>query len=121
MARQEARDSGKTTIQAAQDYIAAHSAEKFSLRAVADALFINASYLERLFKSRTGRTLLEYHNAMRCERAQTLLCQPGVSVSEAGEAAGFVSSSHFSHVFKKVVGVTPTEYRNARGRRAGGE
>ena len=106
------RDSGDALVQAARDYIEAHSAEKFSLKALSDALFINGSYLLRLFRSRTGQTLLGYHNRVRCERAQALLRDTEISISEVGEAVGFVSSAHFSHVFRKTTGMTPSEFRS---------
>ncbi len=105
------RDASDALVRAAMDYIEAHSAEKYSLKALSEALFINGSYLSRLFKSRTGQTLLGYHNRMRCERARALLHDTDMSVSGVGEAVGFVSSAHFSHVFKKITGVTPTECR----------
>ena len=105
------RDSGDALVKAARDYIEAHSAEKFSLKALSEALFINGSYLLRLFSSRTGQTLLGYHNRVRCDKAQALLRDTELSISEVGEAVGFVSSAHFSHVFKKVTGMTPTECR----------
>ena len=109
----ERRDSGQTLAGAAKDYVEAHSDEKFSLQAVADALFVNGSYLLRVFKANTGHTLLWYHNHIRCERAKELLCLRDRSISQVGEQVGFVSSAHFSHVFRKMTGLTPTEYRQS--------
>ena len=117
MKKKEGRDAGDALVQSAKEYIEAHIAERFSLQALSDALFINGSYLLRLFKSRTGQTLLGYHNRVRCERAQALLGDTELSISEVGEAVGFVSSAHFSHVFKKITGMTPTEYRAESNRR----
>lgn len=119
MSEEPRNDGGEELVQAAKAYIAAHSREKFSLQAVADALYINKSYLLRRFKAHTGRTLLEYHNLVRCEQAKQLLSDTEFTISEVGETVGFVSSSHFTHVFRKNAGVTPTEYRGAcaeRGR-----
>ncbi len=113
----ESRNSGDALVKAAMDYIETHSAEKFSLKALSEALFINGSYLLRLFKSRTGQTLLGYHNRVRCDRAQALLRDTRMSISEVGEAVGFVSSAHFSHVFRKTTGMTPTECRVGSDRR----
>ena len=107
----ERRDAGRALAQAAKEYVEAHSAEKFTLQAVADALFVNGSYLLRVFKANTGHTLLWYHNHVRCERAKNLLRTGDMSISQVGEQVGFVSSAHFSHVFKKMTGSTPTEYR----------
>lgn len=105
-------DGGKQLVQAAKAYITAHSREKFSLQAVADALYVNKCYLLRQFRARTGGTLLGYHNQVRCEQAKQMLADTALSISEVGETVGFVSSAHFAHVFKKTVGMTPTEYRN---------
>ena len=114
LAMRSGQDSGEAMVDAAKAYIEAHSADKFSLQAVADALYINASHLLRLFKAHTGETLLGYHNAVRCEKAKALLRHPELSVAQAGEQAGFVTPSHFCHVFKRTVGMTPTEYRGAQ-------
>jgi len=106
-------DSGKTLSAAAKAYVEAHYTDKFSLQAVADALFVNGSYLLRVFKANTGHTLLWYHNFIRCERAKALLRSGNMSISRVGEQVGFVSSAHFSHVFKKMTGMTPSDYRLA--------
>ena len=105
-------NSGEQLVQAAKAYITEHSREKFSLQAVADALYVNKCYLLRQFRARTGGTLLGYHNQVRCEQAKQMLADTSLSISEVGETVGFVSSAHFAHVFKKTVGMTPTEYRN---------
>ena len=106
-------DSGRRLTQAARDYIETHSAEKFSLQAIAEALYVNGSYLLRVFKANTGHTLLWYHNHVRCERAKALLASRDKSISRIGEETGFASSAHFSHVFRKMTGMTPTEYRDS--------
>lgn len=110
---QARRDAGQALTRAAKEYVEAHSADKFALQAVADALFVNGSYLLRVFKANTGHTLLWYHNHIRCERAKELLCLRDRSISQVGEQVGFVSSAHFSHVFRKMTGLTPTEYRQS--------
>ena len=120
MPKETRNDNGNPLVQAAEDYIVAHSDEKFSLQAIADALFVNKSYLLRLFKTHTGRTLLGFHNHVRCEQAKRLLADTSLGISEVGEAVGFVSSAHFTYVFKKNVGVTPTEYRIACRKSNGG-
>lgn len=115
MGWQKYRDSGEALVLAAKEYIEAHSLEKFSLKRISEALYINGSYLLRQFKAHTGQTLLEYHNAVRCERAKELLRSTDMNISEVGTAVGFVSSAHFSHVFKKITGCTPTSYREDGG------
>ena len=101
----------KDLSQAARAYIEAHSAEKFSLKEMAGALFVNGSYLLRVFKRRTGMTPLSYHHRVRCQKAKELLVRTDRTISQIGEAVGFVSSSHFTHIFRQTEGCTPSEYR----------
>lgn len=110
----EKQTSGKALAEAARAYMEAHSAEKFSLEEIAKALYVNGSYLLRTFRRYTGMTPLSYHHQLRCEKAKALLAQSDLTVSQVGEAAGFVSSSHFSHIFRKTEGCTPSEYRRRR-------
>lgn len=114
MCKQNDPSPKKAIVEAAREYIEKHCAEKFSLKDISEALYINGSYLLRVFKAEMGETLLGYHNKTRCDKAMLLLCDESLSISEVGEAVGFVSSSHFAHVFKKVTGQTPSEYRAAR-------
>lgn len=103
--------TGKRLVSAAEDYLESHSAEKFSLQELAGALYINGSYLLRVYKAQTGHTLLWYHSHVRCEKAKKLLAESDMSISEIGETVGFVSSAHFSHVFRKLTGTTPSSWR----------
>ena len=105
------KSGGEILTQSALAYIESHYKGRFSLQAMAGDLFVNGSYLLRVFKKHTGFTPLAYHNHVRCERAKELLSNTGESVSDIGEAVGFVSSAQFSHVFKKTEGCTPSEYR----------
>lgn len=107
--------TGGRLVSAAENYLALHSAEKFSLQEIANALYINGSYLLRVYKAHTGHTLLWYHSHLRCEKAKELLTESDLSISEIGEKVGFVSSAHFSHVFKKLTGVTPSAWRLSSG------
>ena len=105
------RTGGEILTQSALTYIELHYKEKFSLQAMAGELFVNGSYLLRVFKKNTGFTPLAYHNHVRCEQAKKLLSNTNASISDIGEAVGFVSPAHFSHVFRKMEGCTPTEYK----------
>lgn len=105
------QSSSEALTLAAKAYMEAHSTERFSLQKMAGDLFVNGSYLLRTFRRCNGCTPLTYHHRIRCEKAKEMLAHSDKSISEVGEAAGFVSSSHFSHIFKKTEGCTPSEYR----------
>jgi AraC family transcriptional regulator of adaptative response / methylphosphotriester-DNA alkyltransferase methyltransferase len=85
--------------------------EKFSLQKLADALYVNESYLLRTFKQLTGSTLLEYHNKVRCEKSTEYLPNPDYNLSYISSMVGYSSSSHYIRCFQKQYGCTPTQYR----------
>ena len=84
--------------------------EEFSLDKLAGELYVNKSYLLRVFKEITGYTPLHYHNKVRCDRAMALLEEGITSIADIGEKVGFASASHFTRVFKNTVGMTPSQY-----------
>jgi len=103
--------AGKRLALQAAYYIREHSEQKFSLQEISGALFVNSNYLARVFKRETGRTLLWYHNAVRCEKAKRMLMESKRSVAEIGSAVGYISPAHFSHQFRNMTGVSPSEWR----------
>ena len=67
------KTSGEILTQSAVAYIEAHYKEKFSLQTMACELYVNGSYLLRVFKKYTGFTPLAYHHHVRCQQAKELL------------------------------------------------
>lgn len=98
----------------AKNYIDNHYQEKFSLKKIADILYVNESYLLRTFSSEIGMTMLNYHNHIRCLHAAEMLKTTDQSISFISDQAGFVSAAHFSRIFKKHFGYTPSEYRKQK-------
>lgn len=97
---------------AAEKLLRERYADKFSLDALANELHTEKTYLARTFKAVTGRTPLEYHNRIRCEKARELLTSPEVPVSYIASQVGYVSASHFTQVFRRIYGVTPSQFRD---------
>lgn len=65
----------------------------------------------RVFKEVTGSTPVEYRNTIRVKKAEEMLENGQLSISEIGEALGYSSPAYFSDAFKKETGVSPQEYR----------
>lgn len=103
--------AGKRLALQAACYIREHSERKFSLSEIADALYVNKSYLSRVFRCETGYTMLRYHNEIRCEKAKKMLEETTLSIAEISSAVGYVSPAHFSHQFTKTAGAAPSEWR----------
>lgn len=82
-----------------------------SLKAQAEALNVNASYLSALFKKETGTTLTEYVNRKRIEHAILLLNTTDMQIQVIAQYCGISDVNYFTKTFKKIIGKTPTEYR----------
>ena len=82
-----------------------------SLKAHADALNVNASYLSTLFKKETGMTLTEYVNRKRMDHAIFLLNSTDMQVQTIAQYCGIPDVNYFTKTFKRLIGKTPKEYR----------
>ena len=98
-------------IKKAKEYMREHQAEKISLGNVARAVNMSAFYFCKMFKKVAGINFTDYLSRVRIERAQNLLLNPNLRVSEIAFEVGFQSLTHFNRVFKHAVGQSPTSYR----------
>lgn len=84
-----------------------------SLDSIADKVNLSSSYVGKLFKKLTSKSISEVITEVRMEKAKELLKTTNMSVSEIVENVGFASSAYFYPLFKKMNGVTPNDYRQS--------
>lgn len=82
--------------------------QELTLHTVADRMYINSSYLSRLFKQEMGVAFSDYVLARKMDRAKSLL-QEGHKVYDAARSVGYRDVSYFTKVFRKYWGVNPGE------------
>lgn len=83
--------------------------QTFTIRELSRKVAINECYLKKGFKALVGKTVHDYQQDMRMNKAKELLRQQGLSVTEVANTLGFSSISHFSTAFKRVTGMKPCE------------
>lgn len=81
------------------------------LKAHAQALNVNPSYLSTLFKKETGSTLTEYVARKRIDHAIYLLNSTDMQVQTIAQYCGIPDVNYFTKTFKRLIGMTPKEYR----------
>ena len=86
-----------------------------SLAKVADMFFYSKKYLSTLFVKKTNSRFSEYLNNLRLLRAETIMKQQDLSISEISAKCGFSNPYYFSKVFKGARGCTPLEYMKQHG------
>ena len=87
--------------------------QDLTLKALAAASYLSPFHFARLFKKLTGATPHNYLAGIRASRAQLLLADTELSVTEVGAQVGYLSASHFTKAFRLATGTTPREFRKA--------
>lgn len=85
--------------------------QDLTLKALAAASYLSPFHFARLFKKLTGATPHNYLAGIRATRAQLLLADTELSVTEVGAQVGYLSASHFTKAFRLATGTTPREFR----------
>ncbi len=92
-------------------YIQKHYTEKVALEDIAKAGNISKSTCFVIFRKYLCDTPTNYLINYRLNKAQALLTETDISVSETALSVGFNSISYFTETFRKVYGCSPGEYR----------
>lgn len=87
------------------------SGERLGVDEVAARLYVSRSKLCAVFKAETGEGLAAYARRRRAERAQELLVDGGLSVSQVAARLGYQRQSTFSQAFKQACGLSPAAWR----------
>lgn len=92
-------------------YISRNTDREVTLDELAEIANLNKFYLGRLFKKTYGVTPIQFHLAMRLEKAKQLLQFTTFPITIISEKLGFSSIHAFSRAFRKFEGVSPSYYR----------
>lgn len=103
--------TGLHFLNTARRFILVNYSRSISLDDVAKAAGISRSYLTILFKQHMNRTVVEYIQSVRCDRAAYLLGTTQFPVIDIAIDTGFNSRQHFTRTFSRLYGLTPHEYR----------
>lgn len=82
-----------------------------SIASYALVIGISENYLSRLVKNSTGRTVGDWIEIVRIQRAKRLLSSTSLSVIDIAASIGVEDQSYFSRLFKKETGLTPSAFR----------
>jgi LacI family transcriptional regulator len=92
-------------------WIGAHSAERLSVSVVSSAVGVKRRTLERRFRSKLGRTVMEEVRRRRVDVARRLLATTGLPLPEIAKQSGFKTATLLSVAFHTEIGLTPGAYR----------
>ncbi len=69
------------------------------------------AYLFRIFKAKTGKTIMAYFMELKIKQAKQLLRENELSVREISERLAFSTPDYFTKTFKRITSLTPLAYK----------
>ena len=105
-------DSKLQYVESAVAFIKQNYSTNINENDIALEVNLSAKYLYKLFKKYKGVSPIEYLNGYRISRAQALLKETSLSISDIADAVGYNDPSYFIRVFKKYSVVTPSKFRS---------
>lgn len=94
-----------------QAYIQQNLKNDICVNDIASYVHLNPIYVMRLFKAKTGNSIVEYITLLRIERAKELLQTTALSVQKVAEEVGYDNYSYFTRLFKKKMKLSPNQFR----------
>lgn len=88
-----------------------HFAKQHNISFYADRLNITPTYLSRIVRKLTGRTVIDYINQMLLMEASFLLRTTSLSVAQVADLLSFADTASFSKFFTRMKGLSPGRYR----------
>jgi len=110
MASQKTISHSKIIAEQARAYIQAHYMDgSLNISDISKELYINQTYLRKMFKEEMGMTLLEFLTKYRMHMAKQLILNTNHNLSQIAEMVGYNDVSYFSKCFKKYYQVSPKQ------------
>ncbi len=91
-----------------------HFIEHHDIGFYAEHLLVSTSYLSRIVKQLTGRTVGDYINQMLVMEAAFLLTTTSLSISQIADRLHFADTASFSKFFLRMKGVNPKWFRKRK-------
>ncbi len=99
------------SINKALDYINKNYKEHISLSDIASYVYLSHEYFSRLFKEEVGMNFTTYLTNFRMKKAEYLLKNTDMKISQISMEIGYSNASYFSKSYKKFKGISPEEDR----------
>lgn len=98
-------------VELAVRYVEEHFAETITLNMMAEIVYLSPSYLSSLFKSKQGKSFIDFLTEERIKKAKSMLIYSDDKIQVISDSTGFTNIRHFNRVFKTLTNRTPTEFR----------
>lgn len=116
VARAEPTSTAAVLAARVEQYVVERLEEPLSSSDIADALEMNADYLNRAFKIARGQTITAFIQKRRLREARSMLRDSTASVKQIAHRLGYSDAAYLRRLFQRYEGVSPGVYRRLHAR-----
>jgi len=92
-------------------YMDKYPAQNLTLKKAAEIANFSPFHFERIFKTYTNMSFYQYLRQRMIGKAEKLLQNPKLSITDVAMSSGFNSMATFNRVFRQIRNCTPSEYK----------
>lgn len=104
---------GQDVFARVQYYLEENIDKQITLDDVCRDNLLGRSYLQKIFREKTGGGVMDYFGKMKISAAKQAIREGTRNFTGIANDLGYSSIHYFSRHFKKVTGMTPTEYASS--------
>ncbi|MHA2852418.1 AraC family transcriptional regulator [Paenibacillus lautus] len=90
--------------------------EEIVFEEMAKDIGISYSYMRKIVYEQTGKSISDYLNSLRIEKAKELLLNSHLSIGQIASEVGCMNVRSFNRLFRKFEGMPPSSYKMQRSR-----
>lgn len=95
-------------------YLEEHFREEIVFEDMAKEIGISYSYMRKIVYELTGKSLIDYTNLLRIEKAKQLLLESNLSIAQISSEVGYYNVQSFNRFFRKYEGMPPSSYKASK-------
>jgi len=95
-------------------YLEEHYREEIMFEDMAKEIGISYSYMRKILYEQSGKSLIDYMNLLRIEKAKQLLLETDLTMAQIALDVGYNNVQSFNRFFRKFEGMPPSNYKASK-------
>ncbi|WP_042197853.1 helix-turn-helix domain-containing protein [Paenibacillus camerounensis] len=97
-------------------YLKEHYREEIVFEDMAKDIGISYSYMRKIVYEQTGKSMIDFFNQLRIEKAKELLLDTDLTIKQIAAEVGYYNLQSFNRFFRKYEGMPPSSYKSAKSK-----
>ncbi|GLX66551.1 helix-turn-helix domain-containing protein [Paenibacillus glycanilyticus] len=97
-------------------YLEENFCKEIVFEEMAKEIGISYSYMRKIVYELTGKSLIDYTNHLRIEKAKQLLAESNMTITQIASEVGYYNVQSFNRFFRKYEGMPPSSYKTSRAK-----